>query len=395
LKGNVNAESADQIVVRVSARQARKANDGESLLSLFDKYVEAKLREQSKRPDTLREDRKTIQLLASYVGYDRRPSSIEDEEARGFRDVLFRLPISLTKRKGYKGLTLTQAAEKAAVDGARTLDIKTVRKHISTLSPFFKWLMDERYVSKDPFDRLLPRKPRSHSRRPPFSIEQVNALLASPLYSGFLADGSEHKPGDTKKREWRFWIPLVCLFTGARVGEAAQLRVEDIYERDGLWFVDFKEDPATGQQTKSRKTRSVAVHPIFEAIGFVAFVQSEREARGTGPLFPQIRINGRNHAGAQPSRFLRDYLSRIGLKGERDGLGAHSFRHLMADQLRLAGYLDIELGPLVLGHSSPVPTTGEYGRGQQGTAQRLYSMIAAVEFKGVSFDHLLPAAQGV
>jgi integrase len=390
LKGDVHAESADRIVTRVKARQARKANDGERLLDLFDKYAEARLREHSKRPDTLREDRKTIQLLASFVGEDRRPSAIEDEEAREFRDLLFRLPISLTKRKDYQGLTLRQAAEKAAIEGVRTLDIKTVRKHISTLSPFFAWLIDERYARKNPFDRLLPRKPRLKSQRPPFSVEQVNAFLGSPLYSGFLDEGSEHLPGAMKKRDWRFWIPLLCLFSGARVGEVAQLRVEDIYMRDGFWFMDFKEDPATGQQSKSRKTSSVAVHPKLTAIGFLAFVQSELEARGTGPLFPEIKKNVRDHAGAQPSRFLRDYLSRIGIKGERDGLGAHSFRHLMADQLRLAGYLDIELGPLVLGHSSPVPTTGGYGKGEQGTAQRLYSMIAAVQFEGVSFDHLIP-----
>ena len=37
--------------------------------------------------------------------------------------------------------------------------------------------------------------------------------------------------------DWRYWIPLVCLFTGARLGEIAQLRTEDVRRERGIWFM--------------------------------------------------------------------------------------------------------------------------------------------------------------
>jgi integrase len=394
LKGNVEAQSEEPLVSRVRARDAKKAPAGERLLDLFDRYAAVKLRENSKRPDTLREDRKIVQMFSSFIGEETRTDTIKWEDARQFRDLLFRLPVSLTKLKDFRGLSIQQAAAKAQEEGKRTLDIKTVRKHISTLSPFFAWLKDERLTPENHFRDLLPRKPRGETSRPPFDVDQVNALLRSPLFTGFASDRQEHISGDLRTRDWRFWIPLLCMFTGARIGEVAQLRIEDVYDRDGLPFIDLKEDRSTGQQTKSRKTRSVAVHPTLEKIGFLVFVDAQRRERGSGQLFVEIEKNKRGHAGAKPSRFLRDYLKRVGIKEGRDGLGSHSFRHLMADELREAGYDDIELGPLILGHSSPVPITEKYGRKRQGKAQRLYDMIAAVEFKGVDFSHLLPLQSG-
>jgi len=393
LRGDINAESDDRIVRRVKDREAERAPDGESLSDLFEAYAQSQMRLGRKRADTVTQDRKLLKLFAGFVGERRRPASIGKKEAREFRDTLFALPTSMSIRKAYSGLTLREAAAKARRDGERTLDPRTVAKHISTVSPFFDWLVREGHADANPFDGLHPQPSRERSRRPSFTVPQVNELLSSPLFAGFAANGSEHVPGQVKTRDWRFWIPLLCLFTGARVGEVAQLHVGDVELRDGFWFIDLKEDLSTGQQTKSRKSRVVAVHPKLEAIGFIQHVQSAHTEGRQGALFPEVSKNARDHAGAQPSRFLRDYLRRIGLKGSRDGLGAHSFRHLMADQLRLAGYMDDELGPLVLGHGSSAPVTAGYGQVAQGTSQRLYSMIAAVEFKGVSFDHLLPAAE--
>jgi integrase len=104
-------------------------------------------------------------------------------------------------------------------------------------------------------------------------------------------------------------------------------------------------------------------------------------------LFPELQRNERGHIGGGPSRFWRDYLSRVGLKKGGDGLGAHSFRHTMADQLRLAGYLDDEI-EVALGHNQKSVTSG-YGRLKQGTVERLSRMFEAVKFDGVCVDALV------
>jgi integrase len=68
-----------------------------------------------------------------------------------------------------------------------------------------------------------------------------------------------------------------------------------------------------------------------------------------------------------------------------DGLGTHSFRHLLADRLRQAGYLNEEI-KVVLGHSQKSVTSG-YGKEREGTATRLSEMLSKIDFEEV--DHML------
>jgi len=59
--------------------------------------------------------------------------------------------------------------------------------------------------------------------RVPFDVPALNAIFSSPVYSeGARPQGCG---GDAA-----YWMPLLALFTGARLEEMAQLRPEDIYE---------------------------------------------------------------------------------------------------------------------------------------------------------------------
>jgi integrase len=328
-------------------------------------------------------------LFGEFVGSKRAVASITPIDVRDFRDTIASLPPGYKKRNDYRSLSVRQAAAKAAAERIVTVSPTTVSKYMSTVSPFFAWLKQDLRVSANPFDGLHVKPVTGLNPRPPFTAEQLNAILSSPLFRGFERDGKEHRPGHVRAHDWRVWIPLLCLFTGARIGEVAQLRIEDIRRQQGWWFLFLRHDPEKGQRIKNGSTRAVAIHPTLERIGFLAHVDQVRRRRPEGPLFPEVEANDRGHIGAKPSRFFRDYLRRIGLKTDRDGLGAHSFRHTMADQLRLAGILDHELGPLVLGHSDGrTKTTAGYGELRQGTARKLREMIEAVQFEGVKFDHL-------
>lgn len=76
------------------------------------------------------------------------------------------------------------------------------------------------------------------------------------MFTGFQADGKEHITDTRRADDWRYWIPLVCLFTGARLGEVAQLRIEDVRRERGVWFIHISNDDSTGQSTKSGYSRA-------------------------------------------------------------------------------------------------------------------------------------------
>ena len=235
-------------------------------------------------------------------------------------------------------------------------------------SPFFDWLKSDRggrRVTVNPFADLHidTSKLKKANARPPFTAAQITRIINSPLFTGFLADGKEHLPGNQHSDDWRKWIPLICLFSGARIGEIAQLHVDDIVKIEGTWCAELRHDEAAGLRTKSDKTRIVALHSTLIRIGVLDFVQRQKqraEHDGNRQLFFELECGDREQFGDMPSKWWRRYLGKIGVKPRegKDGFGSHSFRHTIADQLRAAGHLDQVFGPLIMGHSTSSVTGG-------------------------------------
>lgn len=369
-------------------RKEQRARDGERIAQLYDIYEAHRLGEARKRADTLRQDRKIVDEFASFIGVDRSLRSIQPSDVREWRNLQTSLPITYGKRNEFKGMPLRQIAAIAKERGMKTLDLVTVNKKLSAVSALFSWAKREGYVEDNPVTGLFYQVDKQKNARPPFTVEQLNIILRSPLFTGFLEDGKEFKKGDVQARGWRFWLPLVCLFTGARLGEIAQLRLEDVRQDGDVHYIEIKHDEQKGQSTKNKKNRISPLHSTLISIGFVEYIHSQRERAkqdGDQRLFPELEKNERGQSGKE-SRFWRVYLERIGLKEAGDGFGSHSFRHGLTDQLRLAGYFDQDIA-VVLGHSQQTVTSG-YGKLRQGTIGRLSEIIEDVRFEGVDFTHL-------
>jgi integrase len=271
--------------------------------------------------------------------------------------------------------------------GRPTIDPKTINRYLSALSPFAKWLAANDMVGNPIMvDDMFIKLDRSKPKRAPFSGEQLKALFGSPLFRGCLSDTVEHKPGNFTIRDWRYWLPLVALFSGMRLGEIAQLLVDDVQEMHGTWIMHVTTD---GDDDKRLKTvgseRIVPVHSELIALGFLNYHTAGKKA-GIKRLFPEIKPDSRGFMSGVPSKFLNTYLDRIGVKTKM--LAMHSFRHLFADRLRQAGYLDSEFG-FILGHGDRlVRTTGRYGALPQGTVAHRSKLIEAVTFANLDLKAL-------
>lgn len=395
MDGSVNNFEPSPIVRDAIVAKQSLAKDGETVLGLFERYAATRRAEGRKRADTINQDRKVIALFSNFVGDQRSLRSILPSEVRDWRNAVASLPPAYRKRAANAGLSLQEASDRARKAGEKGISPSTVNKYMSTISPLFDWAKREGYVENNPckglFLDLQKGKKSGRNRRPPFSVDQLNKILKSPLFTGFAKDGKEWQPGENRASDWRYWIPLVCLFTGARIGEIAQLRVDDVRNDGGIAYLWIKDDDATGQTTKSGHCRPSPIHTKLQTLGFLKYVDSQKNRAlkdGDTRLFPQLLPNNRGQISWVPSRFWRTYLTRIGIKSGGDGYGAHSFRHGLADQLRLAGYLDDEI-EVALGHNQ-VSVTGGYGQIRQGTVARIALMIENVAFDGVDFAPLIP-----
>jgi integrase len=377
----IEGEPTSKVVQAGLKAQAEAAAPGESIIELFERYAAQRLAEGRKRKDTINQDRKVVEQFAAFVGAGRSVGSIRPPEVRNWRDTVAALPPKYRSAKVYCGLSMREAAAKAKAVGAKGVSPTTINKYLSTVSPFLAWCRTNSYADQNPCDGLFYDVAKGKNPRPPFSSEELRRIFASPLFNGFERDGREHKPGTTRADDWRHWIPLVCLFTGARIGEIAQLRLDDVREEAGIPYLLIRDDQATGQRTKSGYSRPCPIHSQLRGLGFLSFVARQRERcrrDGNEQLFPELEPNEREQMGACPSRFWRKYLTKIGVKKGADGKGAHSFRHTMADRLRLAGFLDDEI-EVALGHNQKTVTSG-YGLVRQGTVERIHRMIESVPF---------------
>jgi len=112
------------------------------------------------------------------------------------------------------------------------------------------------------------------------------------------------------------------MFTGCKLNEACQLRLDDIRKKDGVWVINFNES-REDQSLKGSFPRNVLLHKTLITADFSGFVERLREA-GYDRLFSQlIFMDTGNRYSRRVGRHLRDLGSSTQHSGNvlgRDGL---------------------------------------------------------------------------
>ena len=394
IDGKFDGEPKSKFVRETIAADQNQPKPGERLGDYLEKYETEEINDRQRKPANVEQASNAIGLFIEWVGANKNIDDLSRRDASRFREVLSKFPARRVSIKKLKAESISRCIEIAERDDLTLLSVRTKNRYLSDLSGFFKWMKKRGYCEENIWLGMSFDTSNVESSYPPFSTDQLNQIMKSPLYSGFLRDGHEHKSGNMFTNDWRFWLPLLCMFTGARITEVAQMFVDDIFESEGYLAGYIKTNSARGQSTKTKlSARLVVFHPILVDAGFREYwkEQLKRSAiDGNEQLFPEITTyEKRPELGRKPARWWRTYLTKIGIKSGADGIGSHSFRHRLADEMRLAGYLDAEFGLLVMGHSNRLTTSG-YGTVPQGTVLRLADMISKAEFKGVDFTNILP-----
>lgn len=209
------------------------------------------------------------------------------------------------------------------------LDLRTVNKHVSRLSSFFEWARQHGYIQDNIFAGLTVRKPKAKASaaRPAYSQHDVQALL-----------GSLNPAADA-----RHWLPLLGLYTGARINELAQLHVADIKVVDGIDVFDINQGSTDKQLKNAQSERLVPVHSELITRGLLDHVKALR-SKGEKRLFPKFP-GGRDGHGQAASRWFQRHRKRHKLQPD-----FHALRHTCATRLREAGVAEDVVAEL-LGHS--------------------------------------------
>ena len=140
---------------------------------------------------------------------------------------------------------------------------------------------------------------------------------------------------------------LGCVYSGARVGEIAQLRGSDVQKIQGHWVVRVTPEAGT---VKNREARLVPVHTHLIEIGFLDMVKDA----GEGPLFYET--------GRMPTVVADRVGSWVRAEcgiSDKSVRPNHAWRHLWKTRARSAG-IEADVRDAIQGHATR--TEGEeYG----------------------------------
>jgi integrase len=214
----------------------------------------------------------------------------------------------------------------------RSYNSRTVNDRVGTIKTIVRW--------------GVARLKHSGLRRVDSELE----LVELPGFTKKPSDESAIKPDEAIKvlscarqaaDDRLRWLPWLCAYTGARIGELEALETSDFREVEGQWF--FKISTSGGRSVKTQSSiRYVPVHPALEREGFIEFVKQRN-----GKLFSK----GANRA------VIRWFRSDKGPGIKRKGVSPnHGWRHLFEDLCIRDGVSD----------AAKVYITGRYNPGSAG-----------------------------
>lgn len=155
---------------------------------------------------------------------------------------------------------------------ARGLATATVQNvYLSALGNLCRHAIANGGLSSSPMEGLFIKVARPTRKRTEvgFTEAETRRVLSATL-------NFDQKGMDPDQVRARRWLPWFACYTGARVGELAQLRTVDLVLEDGVWV--FILTPEAGP-IKDKQARRVPLHPHLLAQGAVEMIRALPEGR--------------------------------------------------------------------------------------------------------------------
>lgn len=340
------------------------------------------------------DNRRVLDWFKELVGPETDMTRITKEHIARYRDFLEAMPKNFAKYEKYQGIAVTDM-EALADQVYERVSARTAQKYMLMLRGFLNWCRDEEIILIVPGPKIGIKANFDPSEsRDPFDKKQLRTIFNAPVYTGCHSIARRNTPGDLVKRDGKFWIPLIALFSGMRAGEIIQLNTVDIRKEDGVTFFDLMVSSNTVGGSKkegakklknNQSRRRIPVHPELIRIGFLDYVRDRKDLKGKGPkLFPDVGIGTRGDVSHNFSKWFRRFLNAIGAKTTKTAF--HSFRHNFKDALANADIED-SIQDALMGHLDKKQAKNIYG--SQGKPLPALEKAMAKVTHPVDLSHLI------
>lgn len=290
--------------------------------------------------------KKGCMLFLEFMG-DLPLSEIDSEKLRTFRDGPLRtLPAKVNNLpKGLRRATMKETVEALRIDAIdwpiMSLDMQ--RERMLWLGRFFAWLKAKEWIKNNPADSLqgetgltkaerkdIDRTTSDDEGRGPFGKDVLQLIFGQ---SWFISGSGAHFRKPRKWYPFEYWLPLLGLYAGCRIGEASQLHLTDV---KGLgadsWYLDINEATKDKSLKNEQSRRIVPLHQALIDLGFIDYCE-RLKLEGFKRVFPELTYAKSDARYAkEPIRKMSIMFKALGMP--RDGLHVfHCLRHNMNNGL--------------------------------------------------------------
>ncbi|WP_171130683.1 MULTISPECIES: site-specific integrase [unclassified Ruegeria] len=216
--------------------------EGPSLTSLFERWKKDHL-SNGKAVATINDFAQKKDALVEYLGHED-VTRIKPKDIADWCDYL-------RDEKGLKPKTIG-------------------RKYLAAIRAVLRLARSKFLIESDPSADVSVKVPQPVTERSKgFTDDEAKRILRHA--NEVLTD----KTRATRKNKLACrWIPWICAYTGARAGEVAQLRKQDLRNDGDIHYLLITPDAGS---VKARRYRTVPLHPHLIEIGLVDFINSVSE----------------------------------------------------------------------------------------------------------------------
>lgn len=322
-----------------------------SLQEALNRYVAHKESEKDWSHATKIEAMPKLERFVAHVGSDTPVNFLTPEQIRSYADAITELP---GRAKGSK------------IGGVG------MEGHYEKVRNLLNWTKDQHYGT--PADlasilRISAKAKKRQVRYRPFTTEDLEAIFSIPPYAK-----------DKIKEPSKFWVPILALYTGARLEELCQLHRDDVREIGDLWCVEL-DKRFEGQTIKTDAgVRVIPLHPfITEELNFLAYVRRQRK----GQLWPELKRTAKGRYGASVGNWFGREKAKLGMGQEKN---FHSFRRTFINYAKQHS-LDTPMVKELVGHELDSDLTLGVYPDQYHVAPLFNDVISRIDY-GVDLSHL-------
>lgn len=329
-----------------------------------------------------------LEVVCELLGPLRPINTVTTEDFRNLRTVLMMYPRNRRQLNELNGIPIHILLEQG---GYEAIHPKTAKKYFDLARAMFRFAYENEWIARDiagPIRLKEKARKRSARVRRAYTQSELEQLFNGPVYT-------TAKVPRWRMDDFKFWLPLLGLFTGSRLNELCQLTIEDIVQTpERTWMMSHNLNHPHKLLKNSSSARDIPLHSVLLEKGFLDFVAQRRQAATSTKelLFPQMRADIRRAHSHTASRWFcgdpqrAGYLQQCGFP-RLNGLSFHSLRHTFINQLRQTGVDQPRIQALT-GHSNE-STTAEYGDGY--STEIKHQTVEMLRFNlglgHISFEH--------